>query len=161
MKEQEVELILLKAKEKHPDQRPRLISDNGPQFIARDFKEFVRVAGMDHVRTSPYYPQSNGKLERWHGTLKATAVRPKTPLSLDDARTVVGDFVVEYNTKRLHSAIGYVSPQARLKGRHEAIWKERDRKLEEARARRAIKREQRHLATVPIQNGQQPDSGSR
>jgi transposase InsO family protein len=149
MKESEVELVLQRAREKHPDARPRIISDNGPQFIARDFKEFVRIAGMDHVRTSPYYPQSNGKIERWHGTLKATAIRPKTPLCLDDARHVVGDFVLEYNTVRLHSAIGYVAPQARLEGRHEAIWKDRDRKLEEARARRAVKRERRYQATLP------------
>jgi putative transposase len=44
--------------------KPRIISDNGPQFIARDFKEFIRISGMTHVRTSPYYPQSNGKIER-------------------------------------------------------------------------------------------------
>src|SRR3989442_1164117 len=98
MKEREVELVLQKAKEKYPTATPRLISDNGPQFIARDFKQFVRLSGMDHVRTSPYYPQSNGKIERWHGSLKAEAVRPKTPLSLEDARRGVGNFVEEDNT---------------------------------------------------------------
>ena len=85
------------------------------------------------VRTSPYYPQSNGKIERWHGTLKAAAVRPKTPLCLEDARRVVGTFVEEYNTTRLHSAIGYITPRDRLAGRHTQIWEERDRKLEAAR----------------------------
>ena len=70
MKEWEVEVILERAKEKHPEARPRIISDNGPQFIARDFKEFIRISGMTHVRTSPYYPQSNGKIERWHQSLK-------------------------------------------------------------------------------------------
>ena len=138
MKEREVELVLQKAKEKYPTAKPRLISDNGPQFVARDFKQFVRISGMDHVRTSPYYPQSNGKIERWHGSLKAEAVRPKTPLSLEDARRVVGNFVEEYNTTRLHSAIGYVTPHDRLAGRHTQIWEERDRKLEAARARRAV-----------------------
>ena len=118
MKEREVELVLQKAKEKHPEARPRLISDNGPQFVAREFKQFVRLSGMDHVRTSPYYPQSNGKIERWHGSLKAEAIRPQTPLSLEDARRIVGWFVEEYNTKRLHSAIGYVTPKDRLEGRH-------------------------------------------
>ena len=44
--------------------------DNGPQFIAKDFKEFIRLCGMTHVRTSPYYPQSNGKMERWHRSLR-------------------------------------------------------------------------------------------
>ncbi|RMH74632.1 MAG: transposase, partial [Calditrichaeota bacterium] len=47
--------------------RPRIISDNGPQFISRAFKEFIRLSGMTHVRTSPYSPQSKGELERWHG----------------------------------------------------------------------------------------------
>jgi putative transposase len=140
MTEPEVELVLQKAKEKYPGATPRLISDNGPQFIARDFKQFVRLSGMDHVRTSPYYPQSNGKIERWHGSLKTEAVRPKTPLNLADARRVVGDFVETYNTRRLHSAIGYVTPHDRLAGRHLEIWAERDRKLEAARLRRAERR---------------------
>ena len=64
MKEEDVELIVQKALEKFPGVTPRLISDNGPQFVAKDFKEFIRLAGMTHVRTSPYYPQSNGKQER-------------------------------------------------------------------------------------------------
>ena len=69
MKEEQVELILQRAKEKFPGHHPRVISDNGPQFIARDFKQFIRLAGMTHVRTSPYYPQSNGKIERWHRSI--------------------------------------------------------------------------------------------
>ena len=58
MTEQDVEILLQRAREKFPDARPRIISDNGPQFIARDFKQFIRLCGMTHVRTSPYYPQS-------------------------------------------------------------------------------------------------------
>jgi putative transposase len=61
MTEADIEIILQGAKEQYPEARPRVISDNGPQFIAKDFKEFIRVSGMTHVRTSPYYPQSNGK----------------------------------------------------------------------------------------------------
>jgi len=64
MTEAEIEIILERAKELHPGTRPRIISDDGPQFIAKDFKEFIRVSGMTHVGTSPYYPQSNGKIER-------------------------------------------------------------------------------------------------
>lgn len=62
MTETDVEIILQKAKEKCPEARPRIKSDNGPQFIANDFKEFIRLSGMTHVLTSPYHPQSNGKL---------------------------------------------------------------------------------------------------
>jgi len=64
MTEAEVEIILQRAREKFPQATPRLISDNGPQFIARDFKEFICICGMTLVRTSPYYPQSNCKIER-------------------------------------------------------------------------------------------------
>jgi transposase InsO family protein len=59
-------LILQRAREKITQATPRIISDDGPQFIARDFKEFIRICGMTHVRTSLYYTQSNGKTERWH-----------------------------------------------------------------------------------------------
>ena len=140
MKEQEVEVILERARERFPDAKPRIISDNGPQFIARDFKRFVRITGMTHVRTSPYYPQSNGKIERFHGTLKSNTIRAKSPESLADARSMVQKFIVEYNQVRLHSAIGYVTPRDKLEGREQVIWNERDRKLEAARERRRIRR---------------------
>lgn len=137
MEEIDIEIILQAAREKFPDAKPRIISDNGPQFIAKDFKHFVRLCGMKHVRTSPYYPQSNGKIERYHRTIKAQCIRPLSPLSLDDAKRGVAKFVEDYNTVRLHSAIGYVTPQAMLEGRQQAIFDERDRKLAEARERRA------------------------
>ena len=89
MTEADVETIIQRARERYPDARPRIISDNGPQFIAKDFKEFIRICGMTHVRTSPYYPQSNGKIERWHKSLKGECIRVKTPLSLEDARRLV------------------------------------------------------------------------
>jgi putative transposase len=75
MTESDIEIILQRALEKFPSDKPRIISDNGPQFIAKDFKEFVRIAGLTHVKTSPYYPQSNGKIERWHKSLKADCIR--------------------------------------------------------------------------------------
>ncbi len=136
MKESDIEIIIQRAKEKFSSARPRIISDNGPQFIARDFKEFVRVSGMTHVRTSPFYPQSNGKIERFHKTLKVDCIRPKTPLTLEDARRVTGEFVDNYNDKRLHSAIGYIPPRDKLEGRSAAIFAERKRKLSQARERR-------------------------
>lgn len=132
----EVATVLQRAREQYPDARPRLISDNGPQFVARDFREFIRIAGMTHVRTSPYYPQSNGKLERWNQTLKVTTIRPRAPESLAAARRVVGEFVAQYNHHRLHSAIGFITPADMLAGRAEAIWAARDRRLEAARDRR-------------------------
>lgn len=146
MTEQEVEVILQRAREIYPDAKPRIISDNGPQFIARDFKEFIRVTGMSHVRTSRYYPQSNGKIERWHKTLKGDAIRVTPPSSLDEARRVVTRFVEHYNAKRLHSAIGYVTPHDFLAGKQAAIHAERDRKLEAAREVRAQRRQAARVA---------------
>jgi transposase InsO family protein len=144
MEEADVETIIQRAREAYPDARPRIISDNGPQFIAKDFKEFIRIAGMTHVKTSPYYPQSNGKIERWHKTIKGKCIRVLVPLSLDDARRIVSEYVAHYNNIRLHSAIGYVTPKDKLDGRDQEIFDKRDRKLAEARERRKQLRQAQH-----------------
>ena len=93
------------------------------------------------MKTSPYYPQSNGKLERYHRTIKSECIRPGTPLSLGDAKRLVTNYVAQYNEVRLHSALGYVTPIDKLYGREKAIFEERDRKLQVARERRARNRE--------------------
>jgi putative transposase len=148
MTEADVEQVIQRGRERFPGVRPRIISDNGPQFIARDFKEFIRLCGMTHARTSPYYPQSNGKIERWHRILKEECIRPGTPLTVEDARRIVGKFVEHYNTVRLHSAIGYVTPKDKLEGRDKEILDARDRKLETARERRKQKRHAARQATL-------------
>jgi putative transposase len=140
MREEDVECILERAKERYPEARPRIISDNGPQFIAKDFKEYIRISGMSHVRISPYYPQSNGKLERWHRTVKSDAVRPAQVETIEEARRVVARFVEYYNAVRLHSAIGYISPLDFMAGKAKDIWEMRDRKLEAAREMRRQRR---------------------
>ena len=136
MTEQDVEIVIQRARELFPGVNPRVISDNGPQFVSRDFKEFIRISGMTHVRTSPYYPQSNGKIERYQGTLKQECIRPKTPLNLDQARAMVAEFVQYYNEQRLHSALGYITPKDKLEGRENEIFALRDQRLQAARERR-------------------------
>lgn len=96
---------------------PSIISENGPQFIARNFKEYIRISGMTHVRTSPYYPQSNGKTDRFHQTIKDECIRPGVQLSLDNAGSIIGRYTDNYNAVRLHSAIGNVSSADKLSGR--------------------------------------------
>ena len=156
MTAQDVEIIVQRALEAFPEARARIISDNssarladhGPQFVAKDFKAFIRVKGMEHVRTSPYYPQSNGKLERWHKSprlssgrsLKSECIRPKTPLNLDEARRLVSAYVDHYNQHRLHSAIGTIAPADKLAGRAPDILENRERKLSKARVQRAENR---------------------
>ncbi len=91
---------------------------------------------MNHVRTSFDYPQSNGKIERWYKTLKTGCIRVTIPLSLEDARRLVAEFVAYYNTVRLHSAIAYITPADKLAGRAEPIWAARRQKLVADDARR-------------------------
>ena len=150
MTEADVEIILQAAKERYPEARPRIISDNGPQFIARDFKEFIRISGMTHVKTSPYHPQSNGKVERWHHSLKKECLRPGVPLSLEDARRLVAKYVEHYNRVRLHSGIGYITPNDKLVGRAELIFAARDAKLESARDLRQNRRQQVKGLSIPL-----------
>ena len=103
---------------------------------------------MTHVRSSPYYPQSNGKLERFHRTIKADAIRRYEPSDPAQARRVVERFVEHYNDVRLHSAIGYVTPSDMLAGREREIWQARDRKLEAAREQRRLRRQARASASA-------------
>ncbi|XZE36188.1 integrase core domain-containing protein [Pirellulaceae bacterium SH501] len=95
---------------------------------------------LTHVRTSPYYPQSNGKLERWHGSLKSECIRPGCPATKQEAENRISKYVSYYNTVRLHSAIGYITPADCLAGLSKVIGEERDRKLEAARKLRQEKR---------------------
>ena len=146
MEEADVETIIQRGLEKYPGEKPRIISDNGPQFIARDFKEFIRVTGMTHVRTSPYYPQSNGKLERWHGSLKRECIRPACPADDEEARRRIAGYVDHYHHVRLHSAIDYITPADKLLGLEKVIFADRDAKLEAARERRRARRQAQEVA---------------
>lgn len=136
MKDEDVGVVIQAAKERFPDATPRIISDNGKQFLSRDFKELIRIHGMTHVKTSPYYPQSNGKLERVNKTIKVECIREKAPATIDEAQRIIKEYVFEYNHTRLHSAIGYITPKDMLEGKAEIIHQERDRKLEQARKER-------------------------
>jgi len=147
MREIDSEIVLQKAREAYPHARPRIITDQGSQFKSREFKTFITQWQASHVMTSPYYPQSNGKLERFHQTIKDQAIRPLTPLDLAEAKRIVGDFIEYYNTTRLHSAIGFIAPKDRLEGRQAVIHQQRDKKLEKARERRKNVRQKLSLNT--------------
>jgi len=150
MTEMDIEIIIERAREKFPDATPRIISDNGPQFIAIDFKAYLKLCGMTHVRTSPFYPQSNGKLERFHGTLKQECIRPQTPLCIEDARKSVTIFVDHYNNIRLHSSIGYVAPKDKLDGLEMDIFESRKCKLSEAKSLRELHRKGGQKEVKPL-----------
>ncbi|MHB2153826.1 IS3 family transposase [Calditrichota bacterium GD2] len=142
----DVELTIEKALEKFPEARPRIISDNGSQFTSKEFKEYMRQKGLNHVRTSVAHPQSNGKLERFHGTIKQESIRKRSYVSIEDAREQIDDYITYYNTKRLHSAIYYLTPEDVLLGRTEERLKERQQKLDAARAHRLKLNQERNVA---------------
>jgi len=138
MEEYHVELTIQRTLEKFPGYNPRIISDNGSQFISGDFRNFLREVGLTHVRTSVRYPQSNGKIERFHRTLKDECLSKQSLIDLDDARQQIDRYIEKYNTKRLHSALNYLTPEDYLLGRVEARLNERKCKLKQAVENRKI-----------------------
>jgi putative transposase len=143
MRELDVEIVIQRTLEQYPDARPNVITDNGSQYISKDFKEFIRESGLTHIRTSVRYPQSNGKIERFHKTIKEEKIRTSSLLGIEDAKRQVAKYVDYYNEVRLHSAIFYLTPQEVFEGKMEERLAERQRKLDTARKKRteiAIKR---------------------
>jgi len=128
----DVQITLQRALEKYPDVHPNLISDNGKQFVAKDFREYLRDCGLKQVHTSVYYPQSNGKIERFHGTIKSEAIRKQSYLSINDARRQIDRYVHYYNEERLHSALYYLTPKEVFDGKTKQRLKERQNKLDKA-----------------------------
>lgn len=139
----DVEILMERAREKFPGAKPVLITDNGPQFIAREFKSYLEIVGINHRRTRFYYPQSNGKIERFMQTCKNESVRRHSVIDLDDLRQQIIDYIEYYNSKRLHSSLGYVTPLDMLMGGQKEIFKERNTKLALARIERKKQHQQR------------------
>jgi len=136
MQEYDIQITIQRALDKFPGVKPRIISDNGPQYISKDFAEFLRQMGLQHVRTSIAYPQSNGKLERWHGTISQECLRQRSFIDLDDARRQIAQYIELYNTRRLHSSLFYLTPEEVLNGKTKQRLAEREQKLERAAEQR-------------------------
>jgi len=136
MQEFDVQITIQRALEKYPETKPRLISDNGSQYISKDFAEFIKHAGLQHIRTSVAYPQSNGKIERYHRTINRECLRVKSLVDLNDARKQVAEFVEFYNSKRLHSSLFYLTPEDFLLNRIDEKINERNIKLQTAKINR-------------------------
>ncbi|WP_245454004.1 IS3 family transposase [Bradyrhizobium sp. AC87j1] len=106
--------------------RPRLLSDNGSSYVADDLAEWLDQKGMQHVRGAPYHPQTQGKIERWHQTLKNRILLDNYYLPGDLERQV-GAFVEHYNHVRYHESIDNLTPDDVYFGRAGAILAERKR----------------------------------
>jgi putative transposase len=132
MQEFDVELTVQRALEKYPGIKPRLITDNGSQFISKDFSEYMRQVGLQQIRTSIAYPQSNGKIERFHRTIHEECLQKNAMISLDDAKHQILKYIEYYNKKRLHSSLNYLTPEDYLLGRVDERLSARESKLEVA-----------------------------
>ncbi len=105
MTKYDVELTIQKAREKYPLSNPRLISDNGSQYTSNDFAKFLKEVGLQHIKTSVAYPQSNGKacteprfsMERFYRTIGEECLRTRSMVSIEDARETVAEFIEYYH----------------------------------------------------------------
>ena len=133
----DVIMTVQRALEKHPGATPRVITDNGTQFVSKEFGEYLRIVGMKQIRTSVAYPQSNGKIERYHRSISQECLKVNSLLDYEDAKKQVAKYVEYYNSERLHSALHYLTPEDFLLGRIDQRIAERKNKLFEAQLRRS------------------------
>ena len=106
--------------------KPRLLSDNGPSYIAEELAEWIGANGMSHVRGAPMHPQTQGKIERWHQTLKNRILLENYFLP-GDLETQIEAFIDHYNHRRYHESLGNVTPADTYFGRADAIIQQRER----------------------------------
>lgn len=132
----DTELVVQKAKDKFPGVKPRIITDNGAQYISKEFKQFIKQAELEHITTSVKYPQANGKIELFHRSINQECLRIISPVTFDEYKTYVEDYINFYNTKRLHASLNYLTPEDYLLGRINDKLKIRETKLEKAELER-------------------------
>jgi transposase InsO family protein len=107
MQEFDVQLTVQNAIDKYPSVKLRLISDNGSQLISKDLAEYLRIAGLQHIRISIAYLHINGKIERFHRFIHEECLIKTSFINLNDARKQIASYINYYNTKRLHSSLFY------------------------------------------------------
>lgn len=134
-----VELFVQKVKDKYPFAKPRLINDNGSQFISLDFKKLLHKLEIQQVFTRRNHPQTNGKIERLNGIVKQEAIRPNSPQSYQEAWEVLNNYCYQYNHQRLHAGINFLRPADMFFGRGNQVLNERKIKIEESRKSRKQK----------------------
>ena len=107
--------------------RPRLLSDNGSSYVASDLAKWLEGKGMEHVRGAPYHPQTQGKIERWHQTLKNRILTRGAHDLPGDLERQIDAFVEHYNHVRYHESLNNLTPADVYFGRAETILAERER----------------------------------
>ena len=129
--------------------RTRLLSDNGPGYVSRAFRDYLGMVGIKHILATPFHPQTNGKLERYHQTIKRDV--NQVPYELPaDLEAAIAAFVSYYNYRRYHKALGNVTPSDVLKGRRQEILQRRKEvKAQTTERRRLYNRALRELTRPP------------
>jgi putative transposase len=141
MRANDVRLVIQEALEK-TGATPQIVTDNGSQFTAKDFKQLVRQFDLEHIRIRTYHPESNGRVERLHRSTRE-ALGDEELHNLGRAREIIGRWVKHYNENRLHASLDYLPPEEYYAGAPAARIEERREKLEKGRKRRREKNEER------------------
>lgn len=128
--------VVHRALEKHPNERPRIVHDNGTQFTGKDFRSLIKRFALEEIRIRIQHPESNGRIERFHRSLCQEGLSHQELRNQLQAQDIIAEWIEFYNTKRLHAALGYLTPQDWLEGKEEERFEERRMKLESARDKR-------------------------
>jgi transposase InsO family protein len=142
----EVVNVVHEALEARPGVKPRLVRDNGSQFVAKEWRQLVAHFELVDIATKVRHPESNGRIERYHRSVREEGLTDREPGNVNQARDVIAEWVDYYNNKRLHGALNYLRPVDYYRGDPEVLLAERRRKLAEAAERR---RERAGLCSIP------------
>lgn len=126
----------------HVVHKPRLLSDNGSSYVSGELGDWLQDKGMKHTRGAPYHPQTQGKIERWHQTLKNRILLNHYFLP-GDLEAQIEAFVDHYNHRRYHESLNNVTPADVYFGRDKAILKQRERIKRETLETRRLQHRQR------------------
>ena len=105
--------------------RPRLLSDNGPAYLSKDLKEFLKRKHIEHIRGAPYHPMTQGKIERWHRSMK-NVVKLQNYYSPGELEKSIGEFVEYYNNERYHESIDNLTPADVYSGKSKEVLSKRE-----------------------------------
>lgn len=136
MRAQEIAEIIAAALEKVPGKKPRIVRDNGSQFVAKEWREVIRHFELEEIPIRVRHPESNGRIERYHRSVREEAFMDGEADNFYQTKELLAEWVRYYNEKRLHSSLKYLRPVDYYRGNPEALLVDRKRKLREAAARR-------------------------
>jgi transposase InsO family protein len=105
--------------------RPRLLSDNGPAYLSKELKKFLKRKNMEHIRGAPYHPMTQGKIERYHRSMK-NVVKLQNYYSPSELETAIAEFVVFYNNERYHESLENLTPADVYFGREKEVLTKRE-----------------------------------